>query len=120
MTTETPSSPWQRLVARLGPLRVMLLGAALVIMLLAPFADGSVHAHDWRLIPGVVAPSVMMMLVFAIPLDMTMTRVFMADAADHERARLRSVLRIEAVVYVAMLLAWTPFLLNVLELSPFD
>lgn len=120
MTTEAPLSLRQRLVARLGPLRVMLIGAAGVIMLAAPFADGSVHAHDWRLLPGVVAPSLMMMLVFAFPLDMTMARIFMADADDAERRRLRFVIRVEALVYVAMLAAWTPFLLGVLELSPFD
>ena len=59
-------------------------------------------------------------LVFALPLDMTMTRIFMADAAADERARLRLALRIEIGAYVAMLAAWTPFLLGVLELSPFD
>ncbi|MEQ8663201.1 MAG: hypothetical protein RLW62_20485 [Gammaproteobacteria bacterium] len=119
MTTDSTVSLRERIIARLGPLRVMLIGAAVVIMLAAPFADGAVHAHDWRLIPGVVAPSLMMMLVFAFPLDMTMARVFMADAEDAERQRLRFVIRVEALVYLAMLAAWTPFLLNVLELSPF-
>ena len=104
---------------RFGPLRLCLLGAAVLVMLAAPFADGSVHRHDWRLLPSVVAPTIMMMLVFALPLDITMARVFMADADAAERQRLRFVIRVELLVYVAMLLSWAPFLVGVLEVSPF-
>lgn len=98
----------------------MLLGCVAVIVVAAPFADGQVHMHDWRLLPSVVAPSVMMMLVFALPLDITMAKIFMSDAASAEQARLRFVIRVEAVAYIGMLLAWAPFLLNVLDLSPFS
>lgn len=104
---------------RFGPLRLCLLGAAVLVMIAAPFADGSVHRHDWRLLPSVVAPTVMMMLVFALPLDMTMARVFMADADATERRRLRFVIRVELLVYAAMLLSWAPFLVGVLEIAPF-
>jgi hypothetical protein len=99
---------------RLGPLRSMLVLSTLLIICAAPFADGSVH-HDWRLIPGVIAPTVMMMLVFALPLDMTMAKVFMSDASVAERQRLRFAIRVEACALVAMLAAWTPFVLGVLD-----
>ncbi len=118
----TPPTPPQTVgvLARLGTLRILLLSGAVLVIAAAPFADGAVHMHDWRLVPSVIAPSVMMMLVFALPLDMTMARIFMADADDGERARLGFVIRLEAVVYVAMLAAWTPFLVGVLEISPFS
>ena len=103
----------------LGILRQLLLGMVIVVVFAAPFADGTVHMHDWRLLPSVVAPSVMMMLVFAVPLDMTMTRIFMLDASGDERRRLRRILRIEAIAYAVLLASWTPFLLGVLDLSPF-
>lgn len=112
---QPPTSP----LARLGVLRVLLLGAAALVILAAPFADGSVHMHDWRLLPSVVAPSVMMMLVFAIPLDITMACVFMADAESPERARLRFVVKVEAAALAAMLLAWAPFMFRVLDFTPF-
>lgn len=120
MTAPPPSDRPAGVLARLGTLRVLLLAAAAAVIAAAPFADGSVHMHDWRLLPSVVAPSVMMMLVFALPLDMTMARVFMADAEAPERSRLGFVIRVEAAVLVAMLAAWTPFLVGVLEISPFD
>ncbi|MEX2480773.1 MAG: hypothetical protein WD928_07920 [Gammaproteobacteria bacterium] len=100
---------------RLGTLRILLLTSTLVVIAAAPFADGSVHMHDWRLLPGVVAPTIMMMLVFALPLDMTMARVFMSDASAAERARLRFAIRVEACAFVAMLAAWMPFMLRVLD-----
>ena len=92
----------------------MLVLSTVAVIAVAPFADGSVH-HDWRLIPGVIAPTVMMMLVFALPLDMTMAKVFMSDAPVAERERLRFAIRVEACALVAMLAAWTPFVIRVLD-----
>lgn len=108
-----------REIFSMHPLRLMLNGCALLIAATAPLADGTVHAHDWRLLPGVVAPAVMMMLAFALPLDMTMARIFAAEATPERCRHLRFVVRLEGCVLGCMFLAWLPFLLNVLELSPF-
>jgi len=105
---------------RLGPLRCGLALVTLIVIASAPFADGSVYMHDWRLFPSVIAPTVVMMLVFTYPLDLTMTRVFMQDADPAERARLRSIMRFETVLLALMLLAWAPFLFRVLDFSPFS
>ena len=104
---------------RLGVLRSGLAFATLVVIGAAPFADGSVHMHDWRLFPSVIAPTIMMMLVFTLPLDITMSCIFMSDADAPERARLRSIIRFEAILLGLMLLAWIPFMLRVLDFSPF-
>lgn len=120
MTTGDDNTNGTGFFTRLGPLRVFLLGAACIVMLAAPFADGTTHAHDWRLVPSVIAPTMLMMLVFAVPLDITMSRVFMTDASPAERARLRFAIKVEVLVYIAMLAAWTPFIVNVLEFNPFD
>ena len=100
--------------SNIGTLRIMLLSSIGVVILFSPFADGNVYAHDWRIVYSVVAPTFTMMLVFAVPLDMTMTRVFMSGANDTERKRLRKIIRIEASAYLLMLLAWTPFFVTVL------
>ncbi|MGR9090986.1 MAG: hypothetical protein ACU85U_10455 [Gammaproteobacteria bacterium] len=105
---------------RLGPLRSGLATLTFVVMAAAPFADGTVHMHDWRLFPSVIAPTIVMMLAFTFPLDLTMTRIFMQDAGADERRRLAGVMRFEAVLLVAMLAAWTPFMLKVLDFSPFS
>ena len=101
-------------------LRLLLIMVALVIIAAAPFADGSSHLHDWRLLPSVVAPSIMMMLVFAIPLDITMARVFMADADAAEISRLKFIIRTEIAVYVVLIGAWIPFMVRVLDFSLFS
>ena len=108
------------LFKHLGPLRCGLATLTLVVMAAAPFADGTVHMHDWRLFPSVIAPTIVTMLAFTFPLDLTMTRIFMQDADPDERRRLAGVMRFEAVLLVAMLAAWTPFMLKVLDFSPFS
>ena len=120
MPTVSQQSASRSILGRLGPLRVMLVAAMAVVILAAPFADGTTHAHDWRLLPGVVAPTIMMMLVFAIPLDVTMARVFLSDADATERARLWFAIKVELLVYALMLMAWAPFVVKVLDFNPFE
>ncbi len=112
--------PKPGLFARLGTLRSLLLIAAVLVIAAAPFADGAVYVHDWRLLPSVVAPTVMMMLVFAIPLDITMACVFMADADAEDCARLKFAIRADCIALLAMVVAWMPFMLKVLDFSPFS
>lgn len=107
-----------RWFARFGVLRGLLILAAIAIAAVGPFIDGSVHLRGWRLLPSVVAPSLMLILLFALPLDMTMTRVFMSDATGSERARLRAALRVEILVFVILVLAWLPFMIKVLDFGP--
>lgn len=105
-------------MAQIGVLRSLLLLMTVLVIAAAPFADGTVYIRDWRIVPSVIAPSIMMMLVFAIPLDMTMSRVFMVDAEQAERDRLRFIVRLEAFALVAMLLAWTPFIVKIVDFTP--
>ncbi len=98
----------------MGALRTLLLCSILLVIVLSLWADGEVYAHDWRIVYSVIAPTVTMMLVFAVPLDITMARIFMSGASDCERKRLRSIIRIEASAYLLMILAWTPFFFAVL------
>jgi hypothetical protein len=105
-------------MANIGVLRGLLLIMTLLVIAAAPFADGTVYVRDWRIVPSVIAPSIMMMLVFALPLEITMSRVFMVDAEQAERERLRFVVRLEAFALVAMLIAWTPFIIKVVDFTP--
>ena len=107
-------------IKSLGTLRVLMMLTALACIVAAPFADGKTYVHDWRLLPSVIAPSVMMMLVFAIPLDVCMAKVFMSAADEHEKARLGRAISVELVVMVALVLSWTPFMLKVMDFWPFD
>ncbi|MBK8957177.1 MAG: hypothetical protein IPM80_01790 [Proteobacteria bacterium] len=104
----------------LGTLRLLMMLTALACIVAAPFADGKTYMHDWRLLPSVIAPSIMMMLVFAIPLDVCMAKVFMSDADSNEVARLSRAIRIELVVLMLLVLSWLPFMLKVMDYWPFD
>ena len=98
----------KRYLHDLGPLRTMLALLAVLLIAAAPFADGHLHT-GWRFWPEVIAPTLMVMVSFLLPLDITMTRVFMSDADGDTRARYRHVLWIDAILLIALLSAWTPF-----------
>ena len=97
-----------------GTLRLGLLTIALLVIIMSAFADGNTYMHDWRIVPSVLAPSIMMMLVFAIPLEMTMTRIFITNAEPAEKRRLQRILKLEVIVYLLLIVSWTPFFIKVL------
>lgn len=103
------------LFRRLGILRSALAVTAVALIVTAPFSGGAVQFEGWALWPTLVAPTLMVILAFVLPLDLMMTRVFMSDVDAGEHARLRFVLRVETVLFVVLLLAWFPFLLSLLE-----
>jgi hypothetical protein len=98
-----------------GTLRLGLLCITLLIIILSAFTDGNTYMHDWRIVPSVLAPSIMMMLVFALPLEMTMTRVFITNAEPAEKRRLKNILKIEAIAYFLLIISWTPFFITMLK-----
>ena len=108
------------LIRSLGTLRALLMLTSLICTVAAPFANGTTYLHDWRLLPSVIAPTVMVMLLFAIPLDVCMARIFMADTSPSERARLKRAISVELIMFCALALAWTPFILKLMEVWPFD
>ncbi|MCG3200557.1 MAG: hypothetical protein NFCOHLIN_00412 [Gammaproteobacteria bacterium] len=97
----------------LGVLRALLLLVTLMVIACAPFADGRVQA-GWMLGPSVIAPTLMAMLAFSLPLDITMTRVFMLDRPAPERRRYRRILWLETALLLVMLAAWAPFILRIM------
>lgn len=96
-----------------GVLRTLLLLVTLTVIACAPFADGRVQT-GWMLGPSVIAPTVMAMLAFSLPLDITMTRVFMLDRPAPERRRYRRILWLETAMLLIMLAAWAPFIMRIM------
>ena len=88
---------------------------AFAVIALAPFAMTETTYLDWNMVPTVIAPIAMVMLAFVLPLDLMMTRVFLAGAeSDDERLRLKRIMWTEGGVLVLMLAAWVPFLNSLL------
>ena len=107
------------LLRSIGVLRCGHALIALAVICAAPFADGSVYLEDWRIFPSVIAPAVMMMILFGLPLDIAMSRIFMVDATEAERQRLRLVVRFDVALLLVVFFAWLPFMTQVLDFSIF-
>lgn len=104
----------------IGPLRLALTTLVLLLIFAAFFADGKVYMHDWRLFPSVIAPSVTTMILFVLPLDITMSWVFKASTNEaSEIKRLGMVIKIDCVLFAMLILAWLPFMLTVLDVNLF-
>ena len=117
----------------LGALRLALLVAVAILAATAPFAwlgadgpsafdaaralaveAGASGSHRVGVSLGVVwttliAPPLAVMMAFVVPLDMLMTRIYMADRHGAERARYRRILAAEALALVLLAAAWAPF-----------
>ena len=104
-----------RIVSGLGALRLMLGLLVLVVSAAAPFSEGPAVYSGWRLATTVIAPAIFVMLVFLLPLDMIMSTVFMSGGSPVRRARFRRIIAIEFVLLVAMVIAWSPFVLRLLN-----
>ena len=107
-----------RLMNDLGALRAIMVACTLLLIVLAPFADSTVHLHDSRLLTSVVAPALMVIFVFVLMLDITMTRIFSIDTTPERRAGMRRAVRVECVALLALLAAWMPFMLRLFRVLP--
>ncbi len=84
----------------------------LLVAGIGPFLDGIVDTTSWRIFPTVITPTIMLILVFVLPLDITMAMVFMADTRDAERQRLKLIIKLEIGLTLILMLAWLPFFLR--------
>ncbi|WP_435104144.1 hypothetical protein [Arhodomonas sp. AD133] len=97
----------------LGPLRIALLSAVVVLVVLRPFAVSPPTAATLpALIHTVIVPALVPIVVAVQGFDLVMTAVFRVDADSHERQRLTRCLRIGGAGLVLVLLAWVPYFLG--------
>lgn len=97
-----------------GPLRLLLIAVVSLLVMVGPFSGGAVDFAGFALITTLVAPVAYAIFMFVLPLDMTMTALFMSDTTTLRRAALKRALITEAVLLGVMLLAWLPFTLQLL------
>ncbi len=90
-----------------GALRLLLIGFVLLLTLVAPFSGGNNYDSAAVLIT-VVAPAMFVIMTFVLALDMLMSLLFRVDTAGAERRRMNRILKIEALVFIAMNLTWLP------------
>ena len=78
----------KNLLRGLNPHRVAMLACTLLLALVSPLNDGLTYVRDWRIVTSVVAPALMVIMIFVLLLDFTMTRIFAIDASPAQRADL--------------------------------
>lgn len=105
----------KQIFSRLGALRTMLVTIVLLLILMGPISGGEARVSGFALFTSVVAPAFYVIMLFVLPLDITMSRVFMGEAQGEEKLRYRFIIRLELVLLALMLLAWLPFILKLLK-----
>lgn len=93
----------------------MLFIILAVLIVIGPFSGGQPRFSGFALFTSVVAPAFYVIMLFVIPLDITMSRVFMNDADGEERLRYRFIIRLEVALMALMLVAWLPFIVKLLN-----
>lgn len=100
-----------------GLFRNVMLAITAGLIILGPFNDGVTYLSGWRFFTSVVAPAMMVIIVFLLLLDITMARVFAKDAAPARSVTLRRASNTEALALLVLALAWSPFVLRMLGIS---
>lgn len=93
----------------------MLVIIVMFLVVMGPISGGEARVTGFAVFTSVVAPAFYVIMLFILPLDITMARVFMGEAKGAERERYRFIIRIEIVLFVLMLLAWLPFIVKLLK-----
>lgn len=97
---------WAR---RLGPLRLTLLAAAVLVVVFAPAPGTPAVYHGWALARTVLLPVLAPLVVMVLLLDALMARVFLSDAEGEARLRLRAAVRADLLAALAVVLYWLPY-----------
>ena len=106
----------KRLLHDLGPLRCMLLLAALAFAALMPFASLPGYAGNWHLFFSGIVPATAPLIIIVIALDLLMCQIWKADSTPARRAALARIqwthLAVGALLLAAWLHAFLPALLQ--------
>ena len=96
-------------LARLGPLRVALVGGAVLVMMFAPPADTRTVYEGMGFVRTVVMPTLAPLFLTGLLLDALMCRVLMNDPDGAGPTRLRPAMWTELLVALVLILAYAPF-----------
>ena len=95
---------YKRILTDIGPLRIMVSLLALATLPWAFIQE--ITRPPWDIIIGQITPGLVLFLLWAIPFDMIMAKVFMSDAESAEKARLYNIIKIDVMVWLLLLICW--------------
>ena len=101
----------------IGILRKLLILVTVALSVIGLFAQPSTEIEGWPILFSIVAPSLVVMLVFTLALDLVMNIVFRLDSSIQERARLKIIIKIELSSLLLLLICWSTFTIKLFENS---
>ena len=94
---------------------VLRVATAVLVLFCLPFVFYPGEDNSgWRAIPIYVVPVIALMLMWILPFDMLMSRVFMGGKEGGERDRYKTVIKFDAALLAMLFLFWGPFFFNLL------
>lgn len=91
------------------------MALAAIVLLLLPMAllrDST--SEGIGVIPSQVLPGVALIIIWVLPFDIVMSRVFVLGTDQPDHARYRCIVWLNVILLAAMLLFWGPFFLSLL------
>ena len=99
-----------------GALRAMLYILVLMLTVSALFSFGETHKSGLMMFPTLIAPVLVPMFFFVIPLDMTMCKIMMSDKSEQSRKRYKNMIWLDLAALAILFVAWLPFYKDLLLL----
>ena len=106
----------RRFFRYVGPLRTMLYISIAILSLTALFSMGGTQKTGLMMFPTLIAPAIVPMIFFVLPLDMTMCRIMMSGRDAKARKRYRHMSAFDAAAFAILFVAWFPFYYRLLTL----
>ena len=97
------------MINRIGVLRVLLYGLAILLMVASFFAGSEVFYEGWRIFPTLIVPSITPIVFFVLLLDLLMASVFMLDGTGDVRTRFQNIIKINLLVVLGIVIFWAPY-----------
>ena len=113
--TRCADDMFRRLVTRIGVLRALLASLTIFLIAMAPFAGGQTQLSGWAMVPTLIVPAIVPMLLFVLPLDMTMSGIYQSSKPVDQKPRYKFIILMDAVLLAALILAWLPFFYDLLR-----
>lgn len=100
-------------IERIGWLRAFMLLLGVLSLPCAFITE--VDTAPWDTLILHVSPGFALLMIWSIPFDILMARVFMSDKPETERAAYRTVIKVDLALWLALLLVWGVFFATLLQ-----
>ena len=102
-------------VIGLGPLRVMLSCAAIILIVLRPAPGTEAIFEGWAVFPTLLFPALSPIIFMVLMLDALMSTVYLNAQQGEEKRRLKRAQLTNLVVAVSLLFFWFPYFYKLLQ-----